>query len=230
MSAPERMPGMNLMDDDLEERLHGVQPRSSAASSRFGSSGPSFGITDRMTYGKLNVMCAMRSVVKPRTLLSFIICPANAKSSASETPVTISGFVSGIFVTAIVMRRIRPDMARMPMAAMVPSTVATSEAITATMTEFASSGSSTPVAEERAVLREREALPYGDIRTGVKRRNGQHDHRDIQKQEHDHGENTVEGLHIVATSSSSEKRFMTAMHTSTITISTSESAAPRFGL
>ena len=86
------------------------------------------------------------------------------------------------------------------------------------------------VAEERAVLREREALPYGDIRTGVERRNGQHDHRDIQKQEHDHGENTVEGLHIVATSSSSEKRFMTAMHTSTITISTSESAAPRFGL
>ena len=144
MSAPERMPGMISWMMTLKNACTGVQPRSSAASSRFGSSCPSFGITDRMTYGKLNVMCAMRSVVKPRTLLSFIICPANAKSSASETPVTISGFVSGIFVTAIVMRRIRPDMARMPMAAIVPSTVATSEAITATMTEFASSGSSTP--------------------------------------------------------------------------------------
>ena len=73
-----------------------------------------------------------------------IITPAKANSSARETPVTISGFVSGMFVTAIVTRRIRPDMARMPIAAMVPRTVATTEAITAIMTEFASSGSSTP--------------------------------------------------------------------------------------
>jgi hypothetical protein len=59
-----------------------------------------------MTYGRLKVMCAISRVKKPRTLFIFIICPKKAKRSARETPVTISGFVSGMFVTAIVTARV----------------------------------------------------------------------------------------------------------------------------
>ena len=67
----------------------------------------------------------------------------NKESSASETPVTISGLVSGIFVTPIVKRRRRGPMECMPRAAQVPSIVANIEDRSATITEFSSSGSST---------------------------------------------------------------------------------------
>ena len=50
---------------------------------------------------------AISSVAKPRMLFIFIIVPTKANSSASDTPVTISGLVSGIFVTPIVKRRRR---------------------------------------------------------------------------------------------------------------------------
>ena len=64
-------------------------------------------MTESMTYGRLKVMCAISSVAKPRMLFIFIIVPTKANSSASDTPVTISGLVSGIFVTPIVKRRRR---------------------------------------------------------------------------------------------------------------------------
>ena len=76
-------------------------------------------------------------------LFIFIIVPTKAKSSASETPVTISGFVSGIFVTPMVKLRSLGPIEWMPMAAAEPITVAISEEITATMTELSRSGSST---------------------------------------------------------------------------------------
>ena len=85
----------------------------------------------------------MRSVAKPRMLFIFSIVPTKAKSSASETPVTISGLVSGIFVTPIVKRRRRGPMECMPRAAQVPRIVANIEDRSATITEFSSSGSST---------------------------------------------------------------------------------------
>ena len=86
----------------------------------------------------------MSSVAKPRMLFIFITVPTKANSRASATPVTISGFVSGIFVTPIVKLRSRGPMAWMPRAAQVPSMVAKTEDNSATIRELSSSGSRTP--------------------------------------------------------------------------------------
>ena len=77
-------------------------------------------------------------------LFIFSIVPTKAKSSASETPVTISGFVMGMFVMLMDSLRSLGLMEFMPIAAAVPKTVAMTEAMTATITEFRSSGRSTP--------------------------------------------------------------------------------------
>ena len=68
---------------------------------------------------------------------------AATNRSIMETPVTISGLTMGKLVMFIMTFFGIRFMRLMPTAAMVPSTVATSEAITAIMTELASSGSST---------------------------------------------------------------------------------------
>ena len=54
-------------------------------------------MTLSMTYGTSNVICAIRSVTKPNS--RFILAAKNTKSSMSDTPVTISGLMIGIFVT-----------------------------------------------------------------------------------------------------------------------------------
>jgi len=144
MSAPETMPGIISCMTTLKNAWAGVQPRSRAASRRSGSIWLSLGVTDRMTYGRLKVIWAMSRVTKPSTLLTFRSVPTKANSSASETPVTISGFVRGMLVTPMTVRFMRGPIACMPSAAMVPRAVASSEEMTATMKEFAKSGSSTP--------------------------------------------------------------------------------------
>ena len=54
----------------LKKALKGVQPRSKAASTKFASVCLSFGITDKITYGTLKVMCAESTVKKPSDSLS----------------------------------------------------------------------------------------------------------------------------------------------------------------
>ena len=84
-------------------------------------------------------MCAMRSVQKPKIELIFSIVPVNANRSASATPVTISGFVIGMFVSVMTALRIRPFIEWMPTAAMVPKNVAIRLERIAMMREFRSS-------------------------------------------------------------------------------------------
>ena len=53
---------------------------------------------DRITYGRLNVMCAIRMVANPIfPILRIPKVPTNR--SMSEIPVTISGFIIGMLVT-----------------------------------------------------------------------------------------------------------------------------------
>ena len=58
ISAPETMPGMICGTMTFVNARHGVAPRSIAASARFGSSERIFGITESMTYGIQNAICA----------------------------------------------------------------------------------------------------------------------------------------------------------------------------
>ena len=81
-------------------------------------------------------MCAISSVQKPRISLCFITPPMNTKRRARETPVTISGLVIGIFVTERIALCILLLILWIPTAAMVPTTVATIDAITAIITVF----------------------------------------------------------------------------------------------
>ena len=75
----------------------GEAPRSWAASKVCGFNCLSFGITLSITYGMLKVMCAKRTLVKPR--VKFKATKINIK----EIPVTISAFNIGILVIAISM-------------------------------------------------------------------------------------------------------------------------------
>ena len=84
-------------------------------------------------------MCAMRSVQKPKIELIFSIIPVNANKSARATPVTISGFVIGMFVSVMTALRIWPFIEWMPTAAMVPKNVAMRLERIAMMREFRSS-------------------------------------------------------------------------------------------
>ena len=87
----------------------------------------------------MNVTCAINSVPKPRTSSILSHVPINTKSSASETPVTISGFDIGIFVTDITRLRVRFFILLMPSAAVVPSKVATTLEATARIRVFSKS-------------------------------------------------------------------------------------------
>ena len=54
-----------------------------------------------MTYGRENVVCAMSIVALPNFIGMNGTDIAATKSSIIETPVTISGFIMGTFVTDI---------------------------------------------------------------------------------------------------------------------------------
>ena len=70
--------------------------------------------------------------------LIFIMVPAKAKSSARETPVTMSGFVMGMLVMVMTRRRMRARMEWIPTAAMVPRMVAITLDSTAMIRELPS--------------------------------------------------------------------------------------------
>ena len=80
------------------------------------------GRTDRMTYGRQNVMCAMMSDAMPRLLPPNRLTAATNRS-IMETPVTISGLTMGKLVMFIMTFFGIRFMRLMPTAAMVPSTV-----------------------------------------------------------------------------------------------------------
>ena len=81
----------------LKNAWRGVQPRSRAALYRLPSSWRSLGPTLKITYGTLNVMCAISRVIQPNTPFSPpmpIFCTMT-NSSMRETPVMISGLTTG---------------------------------------------------------------------------------------------------------------------------------------
>ena len=134
---PVTMPGMISGSTTLKKARTGGQPRSCAASKRFGFICRSFGRTDRITYGRQNVMCAMISDAMPRLRPPNRLTAAT-NSSIIETPVTISGFTIGKFVMFIMILRGSRFMRLMPTAAIVPSTVAQTAETTAMISVFKS--------------------------------------------------------------------------------------------
>ena len=62
ISAPEIIPGVICGTMAFVNACHGVAPKSIAASAMFGSSERILGMTDKITYGIQNAICA-RSIV-----------------------------------------------------------------------------------------------------------------------------------------------------------------------
>ncbi len=74
---------------------------------------------------------------KPKTLLDDTILPANTKRSIIETPVTISGFIIGTFVTVITaLLSHRFFIAFIPTAAAVPIIIEIRAEVTAKTSVF----------------------------------------------------------------------------------------------
>ena len=127
ISAPETMPGVICGTMTFVRAFHGVAPRSIAASARFGSSARIFGITDRITYGIQNAICASSMVTYPFSTWKVI------NSSINPIAVTISGFIIGRLSTcSMILRRTFLELLS-PIAAIVPTTVEISVASTATL-------------------------------------------------------------------------------------------------
>ena len=85
------------------------------------------------------MVCAISIVPKPITSVSSRAFITATKRSIMETPVTISGFIMGMFVTLVtVPLRNLLLMCRSPRAANVPITVAIREESTAKIKEFLS--------------------------------------------------------------------------------------------
>ena len=92
-----------------------------------------------------------------------------------------------------------------------------------------------PVPEELFIPLQGETLPDGIAVAGVEGKDDEQHDGSVQKDEHQSHEHTAEkGIgpfhSITACSSPSPKRFITTMHTTTISIITSEMAAPSWGL
>ena len=96
IKSPENTPGRISGNTTLKNALKGDAPKSMAASYAEGLSCFIRGITLKITYGMLNVMCAKRIVVNPNLTLKKM------KRSINEIPVTISAFNIGIFVIPII--------------------------------------------------------------------------------------------------------------------------------
>ena len=84
----------------------------------------SLGSTEKITYGMLNEMCAIRSRPKSPTLI-FSNELTNANSIINVMPVTRSGFTIGSCETDSTAVRARFRMELIPLAAAVPMIVAT---------------------------------------------------------------------------------------------------------
>ena len=65
INAPATIPGVICGTTTFVSACHGVAPKSIAASARFGSSDLIFGITDNITYGIQNAICARSMVTYP---------------------------------------------------------------------------------------------------------------------------------------------------------------------
>ena len=121
---PAKMPEDIFGKITLKNAFTGGQPRSSAASVSAPDVMRSFGSTFNMTYGRLKVICAISSVPKLSESPELMALPTNTNKSISDTPVTISGFIIGIFVTVIaVLLSSFERILYMPTAASVPSSV-----------------------------------------------------------------------------------------------------------
>ncbi len=72
------------------------------------------GMTLKMTYGMLKVICEIKMVLKPREI------PKAINASIREIPVTISAFSMGMLVTPMRRERGTRFMPLMAMAAAVP--------------------------------------------------------------------------------------------------------------
>ena len=103
--------------------------------------------------------------------LSLSSVPVKAKSSASETPVTISGLVMGMLVSVITAARSRPRALWRPTAAMVPRIVARTLERTAIIREFnnsrkrSESRKSSPYCERVKPLKTAMSLPVLKLAT-----------------------------------------------------------------
>ena len=89
-----------------------------------------------------------------------------------------------------------------------------------------------PVPDQLLVPAQGKALPHGAAAGVVEGEDDQHEDGRVEKQEDQRHENAVEAAafpahSITACSSPSPKRFITAMHTTTMTIITSATAEPR---
>ena len=173
----------------------------------------------------------MSSVPKPRTFSVLSMPrPMNTKSSARLTPVTISGLTSGMFVSVITSRRMRPRMAWMPTRGERAQQRGQRGADEAEDDAVEQQAQRVAVAEEVEVVGEREALEFAEVLAVVEGADKEHDHRRVEEEVDDEGPDLAEAFHIVATSSSSVKRFMRPMLMNTRTMSMRLIAAPRFWL
>ena len=125
------MPGDSCGIIACHSACHGLAPKSSAASAKFGSSVRRRGVMDNMTYGVQNAMCASSSVKKP------LLTSSVAKNMSKPIAVTMSGFIigrsfavrtalrSGLLhrdrpMTVIVPIQVEITVAKMAMANVVP--------------------------------------------------------------------------------------------------------------
>ena len=127
INAPETIPGMICGTITLIKAIQGVHPKSIAASAKFGSRERILGITDKITYGIQNAICANNNVVNPFSILNVI------KNNIKPIAVTISGFIKGKSLICIIKScTIFFDLER-PIALIVPTTVETTVAMIATI-------------------------------------------------------------------------------------------------
>ena len=107
-----------------------MHPRSIAASAIFGSNVRNLGITDKITYGIQNAICARSIVVKPVLILR------EENSNINPIAVTISGFNIGrLFTCVTISFTIFLDFDK-PIAVIVPTNVDTIVAMTAISTVY----------------------------------------------------------------------------------------------
>ena len=104
--APVTMPDDICGRITLKKALTGVQPRSRAASYRLGLICRNFGNTEKITYGKQNVVCANTRVQSPGAR-NPVLLNMKTNNNIKETQVTISGLNIGILVIIVSIFRER---------------------------------------------------------------------------------------------------------------------------
>src|SRR5580698_8457477 len=141
-SQLERIAGARIGSVISRKARAGPDPRSIAASSSERSALCSLDCTVMVTYAEQNATCDSTIVVKPRCGQPNI-CSIETNSSSCVMPVMISGMTSGAFTIPVSSRRPRNRAKRTSaIAAMVPSTTAALEAVTATSSDSSAACSS----------------------------------------------------------------------------------------